>query len=141
MPEDRRGLEPALFPVKRLARTFPSGWRDVCFRRLAVTCNDGMKRYECPLCARFFDHSEIDFLHGDHVWPYSMCGETSWENYQLICGSCNASKRDYIDSEIRRLLGTGEFRRMVATYLDKHVSDGDLSPGCGLGDLLRAVAD
>lgn len=128
-----------LFPVKRLARTFPVEWRDVCFRRLATPCIDGVKRYQCPLCERLFDHSDVDYLQGDHVWPYSMCGETSWDNYQLICGSCNASKRDYIDNEIRRLLGAGEFRRMVGTYLDKHVSDGDLSPGCGLSDLLRGI--
>ena len=137
MREDRKGLAPVLFPADPLARQFPTEWRDLCFRRCAVAGEDGIKRYKCPRCKRLFDHSDIDFLQGDHVWHYSLCGETSWENYQMICGSCNASKRDFIDQEIRRVLGAGEFRKIVASYLRRLVDSGELKVGCGFEDLLQ----
>jgi 5-methylcytosine-specific restriction endonuclease McrA len=56
-------------------------------------------------------------LQGDHIWPWSLFGETSWQNYQLICGSCNLKKKDKIDNQIRIILGNGEFRNLVKAYL------------------------
>jgi hypothetical protein len=65
-------------------------------------------------------------LQGDHVWPYSLFGDSSWANYQLICGSCNARKRDFIDSAIRDVLGGGQFRKLVCEYLRQAASTGNL---------------
>src|SRR5207249_11291117 len=113
-----------------------SEWKDVWFRRKAVPCDDGIFRYRCPLCRRSFDHSDIGYLQGDHVWPYALCGESSWGNYQLICGSCNASKNAFIDTKIRNLLGAGEFRRMVVEYVRNAVADGRLTLDVELNDLL-----
>jgi rubredoxin len=97
---------------------------------------DGIAHFECPLCRKLFDHSDIRYLQGDHIWPYSLCGETSWTNYQLICGSCNAAKSDFIDNEIRRLLGAGEFRSIVRGYLTEAIAHGHLQECSVLTSLL-----
>lgn len=128
MQEDRNELDPppSHFPCDPRARQFPVAWRDTRFRRRAVLCEDGKVRYECPICHKQFDHSDIEFLQGDHVWPYSLFGDSSWANYQLICGSCNARKRDFIDSAIRDVLGGGQFRKLVCEYLRQAASTGNL---------------
>jgi len=108
---------PEFFPVDPLARHFPTQWRNVWFRRNAIISEDGTVRYQCPLCRRWFDHTYIDDMQGDHVWPYSLFGETVWENYQLICGNCNAGKGNFVETELRRALGRGDFRCMVASHL------------------------
>lgn len=134
--QENHDVAPSLFPCNPLAREFPPEWKDVWFRRKAVRCDDGVFRFECPLCHHLFDHSDIAYLQGDHIWPYSLCGESSWANYQLICGSCNASKNAFIDSQIRSILGGGEFRRMVVEYLRKAIEAGSLGPDIGLLNLL-----
>ncbi len=118
MSDDRRGLEPLNFQCDPLTREFPSAWKDVLFRRRVMVCTDGMYRYQCPMCASWFDHSEITFLQGDHIWPYSLFGETSWTNYQLICGGCNLRKSNAIDGEIRKALADGTFRTEIKKHLD-----------------------
>lgn len=125
MPEHIEGLDPPplYFPCDPMARQFPIEWRDTLFRRNAVRASTGELLYYCPICKLGFDHSNIDFLQGDHIWPYSLFGETSWANYQLICGSCNARKRNFIDDAIRRILGDGLFRRTVSTYLNQAAKD------------------
>src|SRR5262245_57806328 len=121
MPENRTVLipPPQFIPCDPLSRFFPAGWKDYYFRAHGKPDSQRGYVYQCPACQRAFDHSEIDFLEGDHIWPYSMFGETSWENYQLICGSCNASKRNFLDREIRAALGTGDFRRLIIDQLRK----------------------
>jgi hypothetical protein len=93
-------------------------------------------RYRCPICSKEYDHSSIDHLQGDHIWPYSLFGETSWENYQLICGKCNATKKNRLDNEIREVLGAGEFRSMVATFLRKQVQAGLITSDAVLESIL-----
>ena len=75
---------------------------------------------------RRFDHRDIDYLQGDHVWPYSLFGESSWANYQLICGNCNASKSNKLETDVRRVLGDGEFRNMVSRFLCQQIETGKL---------------
>ena len=118
---------PRCFPCDPVSREFPPDWKDVWFRIHAVAGTDGLPRLECPLCHRWFDHTQISFLQGDHIWPYSMFGETAWENYQLICGACNAAKSNCLDREVRRVLGKGEFRRMVHEYLCALLIRGELT--------------
>jgi hypothetical protein len=137
MPEDREVLDepPLFFPSEPLARQFSKEWRDIRFRRGAKRCADGVLRYECPICERRFDHTEIDFLQGDHIWPYSLFGESSWANYQLICGSCNARKRDFVDRTVRQILGDGSFRRLVCDYLRDAARTGRVSRS----DMIRVL--
>lgn len=123
---ERLGPPPKLFPCDPLMRQFPSAWRDIVFRRLSVQTEDGTTRYTCPICKRHFDHTDVGDLQGDHIWPYSLLGESTWENYQLICGNCNARKRDFVDREIRALLGHGVFRKQVCDFLRSAVSNGKL---------------
>lgn len=139
MQPDKSNAAPVSFPSNPLSRIFPSEWKDIWFRRFSKECADGIPRYECPVCKKLFDHSNIGYLQGDHIWPYSMCGETSWANYRLICGSCNASKRDYIDQSIRKALGNVEFRRLVAKFILELLSQGKLSSHIILEDILGGV--
>lgn len=76
-----------------LQRTFPLDWKVAYFR-----LNGGSENgYACPLCQRVFRGAgDFDELHGDHVIPYSAGGRTTWENLQLLCGSCNLSKSDRV---------------------------------------------
>jgi hypothetical protein len=129
MPEDIEGVDepPLFFPCEPLARQFPTEWRDTRFRRSAIRTADGDLLYHCPICKTGFDHTDIDFLQGDHIWPYSLFGETSWANYQLICGSCNSRKRDFIDEAVRRILGEGYFRKAVCYYLRLAAIEGRIS--------------
>lgn len=78
----------------------------------------------------------IEYLQRDHRWPYSLFGETSWPNYQLICGSCNAAKSNRLDSDVRRLLGSGAFRSQVVAYLQKHVEQGTIASDVILKSIL-----
>ena len=77
-------------------------------------------------CGHCFDHRDINYLQGDHIWPYSLFGESTWANYQLICGSCNASKGNTLETAVRRVLADGEFRRMVSQFLYQQIDAGKL---------------
>jgi len=129
MPDNRKeiGDPPRYIGCDPLSRSFPPEWKDVWFRRQAASKEDGAISYVCPHCGGDFDHTMIHHLQGDHVWPYSLFGETSWYNYQLICGSCNASKSNRLETEVRRVLGGGEFRRIVSEFLRNQIETGKLT--------------
>ena len=128
MPENIAKLDdsPLFIKCDPLSRQFPREWRDIRFRRSSLPNDDGKASYSCPICLLNFDHTEIEFLQGDHIWPYSLFGETSWANYQLICGSCNARKRDFVDRSIRQILGAGKFREQVCDFLRQSVTEGTI---------------
>lgn len=129
MPEHIEGIDepPLFFPCDVLARQFPAAWRDIRFRRSATRTPEGQLLYYCPICKAGFDHTDIEYLQGDHIWPYSLFGETSWANYQLICGSCNARKRDFLEDAIRQILGEGRFRKSACDYLRIAANEGRIS--------------
>ena len=133
---EKVGAAPLYVTCHPLARAFPLGWKDIYFRRLACRDDDGVVRYDCPLCGRRFDHRDINYLQGDHVWPYSVFGESSWANYQLICGNRNASKSNKLETGVRRVLGDGEFRRMVSTFLRGQIEAGKLASDPALQTML-----
>lgn len=128
--------EPLFHKCDPLQRQFPSAWRDIKFRRNSIIDFNGRAKYECPLCNKKFDYSNIDYLQGDHIWPYSLFGETSWRNYQLLCGSCNASKSNLIDNDIRKVLGSGEFCGIVIEFLRSSVAKGNISNSEFLSQML-----
>ena len=102
------------------ARVFPRDWVSTYFRHnLSKT---GKDHYECPICKTCFDHTQIDCLCGDHIWPYSLMGETSWDNYQLLCRTCNVRKKNFINNEVRKVLGDGSFRGMVFKYIKDRIN-------------------
>jgi len=47
--------------------------------------------YKCPKCERSFRKSGMDV---DHIVPQSYGGSNSLDNLQLLCASCNRSKRN-----------------------------------------------
>lgn len=111
------GSPPAHLTCDPLARTFPACWKDTWFRRRVQRDQSGRFVYLCPICNLSYDHRMIEYLQGDHIWPYSLFGPTSWDNYQLICGDCNRTKSNKLNSDIRRALGEIAFREIVATHL------------------------
>ena len=142
MSRDRKGIAPQGFSCDPVQRCFPPDWRDILFRRMAVANDDGDLKYQCPRCKEWFDHSQIEFLQGDHIWPYSLFGETSWDNYQLLCGSCNASKSNAVGLKIRSALGNkeGKFRQLVYSFLCTKVAEGTLELS-DIEDLKNLVGD
>jgi hypothetical protein len=139
MSKDRAsiGTAPEFFPADPLARQFPSEWKSIYFRRQALRGQDGVARYRCPLCNGLFDHSDIDSLAGDHIWPYSLCGETSWQNYQLLCSSCNGRKSNFVGIDLRKVLGEGAFRELVTKFLREQVENKRLPLSVFLDQILN----
>ena len=45
----------------------------------------------CPICKK---HFEFDEMEGDHIIPWSKCGQTVHDNCQMLCKSCNSKKTD-----------------------------------------------
>ncbi len=86
--------------------------------------NLGGVYYTCPICEKKFDFRSFSELQGDHIWPYSLFGETTWENYQLICGKCNKQKGNHLDGDVHRVLGSGKFRELVSMFLQEKVETG-----------------
>lgn len=135
MPEDSREVAPLAFTSDPLSRMFPPEWKDVWFRRKSQKANDDYY-YECPCCRQRFSHEDIENLHGDHIWPFSLFGETSWENYRLICGSCNIRKSNFVDRNIRQALGQGEFRNLIIDFLRRSSALNPYSENSNLSDFL-----
>ena len=45
----------------------------------------------CPICK---EHFEFDEMEGDHIRPWSKGGQTTPDNCQMLCKSCNEKKSD-----------------------------------------------
>lgn len=133
------GPEPIYIKSNPLSRFFPAGWKDIWFRRQAEADDKGNIVYACPICTRKFDHSMIDHLHGDHIWPYSLFGETTWENYQLICGDCNTSKSNALDANVRKALGAAGFRARVVRFLLEQVDAGQIPMDAVLKSIVSSI--
>lgn len=108
---------PRHYPCHPTARYFPSGWKSVWFRRNSTVNQSGVREYACPYCERAFTAHDLDVLQGDHIWPYSLFGPTTWDNYHLICGRCNARKGNWLDEDIRKILSTQAFRKQLIDYI------------------------
>jgi diadenosine tetraphosphate (Ap4A) HIT family hydrolase/5-methylcytosine-specific restriction endonuclease McrA len=61
-------------------------------------------RFRCELCGI---SAEVKALEVDHIVPRSKGGEDDIANFQALCYSCNAMKRDRDDTD---------FRQVVASY-------------------------
>jgi hypothetical protein len=68
-------------------------------------------------------------------------GETSKKNYQLLCGACNVRKKDFVNNEVREVLGDGSFRKMVFNHITEHIDKVNIPHGMRLEDYvsLRSI--
>lgn len=107
-------------------RQFPPEWKDEWFRTRGRREGKAWL-YACPICFVDFNHIDINLLQGDHVWPYSLFGESSKENYQLICAPCNNKKKNFVSHRLRELLGRGEFRSLVVDFLQSSHLQGEVT--------------
>ena len=56
--------------------------------------------FRCELCGISADEKALEV---DHITPKNFGGEDSINNYQALCYSCNATKRDRDDTDFREL--------------------------------------
>jgi len=61
----------------------------------------------CNICRR---EVPIDWVHGDHIEPWSLGGRTALENCQALCGACNLKKGSQPQAEIERHFDPGVLR-------------------------------
>ena len=47
----------------------------------------------CPGCLRVFSQIYLDLMDVDHIVPSTRGGTHTWDNVQLLCRTCNASKK------------------------------------------------
>jgi len=57
-------------------------------------------KFRCELCGISADEKNLEV---DHIVPKNTGGEDSISNYQALCYSCNAMKRDCDDEDFRKL--------------------------------------
>jgi len=60
--------------------------------RIAVLLRD---KFTCQKCGTYDDVAE---LHIDHIFPFSLGGDHSMDNLQVLCKECNLSKSDKVPS-------------------------------------------
>jgi hypothetical protein len=69
----------------------------------------GLKRakFRCELCGV---SAEIKALEVDHIVPRNKGGSDDPSNFQALCYSCNAMKRDRDDTDFRRIVEAYQYR-------------------------------
>ena len=56
--------------------------------------------FRCELCGCMDSENALEV---DHIVPKNLGGEDSINNYQALCYSCNAMKRDHDSTDFRNL--------------------------------------
>lgn len=77
-------------------RPLPSPRQPSLRLRFKVMSRD---RFSCRHCGKSPAHDPNVILHVDHVIPWSAGGETSLENLQTLCQSCNLGKSNLNESK------------------------------------------
>ena len=57
-----------------------------------------LAKFKCELCGISADEKSIEV---DHIFPKSLGGKDDLSNYQALCYSCNAAKRNTDDTDFR----------------------------------------
>ena len=104
----------------------------------------GSMRYEvlrlangrCELCGI---SNEEKMLEVDHIFPKSLGGRDELSNYQALCYSCNAAKRNTDDTDFRLLKTMYEHR--VETCLFCSIQTGDRKRIVAESTLFYAIRD
>lgn len=77
-------------------------------------------KFKCELCGISADEKSIEV---DHIFPKSLGGKDDLTNYQALCYSCNASKRNTDDTDFREFKTLYENRENNCLFCDIQISD------------------
>jgi diadenosine tetraphosphate (Ap4A) HIT family hydrolase len=72
-------------------------------------------KFKCELCGISADEKNIEV---DHIFPKSLGGKDDLSNYQALCYSCNAAKRNTDDTDFRVFKSMYEVRVEKCLFCD-----------------------
>jgi diadenosine tetraphosphate (Ap4A) HIT family hydrolase len=77
-------------------------------------------KFKCELCGISADEKSIEV---DHIFPKSLGGKDDLSNYQALCYSCNAAKRNTDDTDFRLFKSLYEHREEKCLFCDVQLND------------------
>lgn len=77
-------------------------------------------KFKCELCGVSADEKNIEV---DHIFPKSLGGKDDLSNFQALCYSCNAAKRNTDDTDFRLFKSLYEYREEKCLFCDVQVND------------------
>jgi diadenosine tetraphosphate (Ap4A) HIT family hydrolase/5-methylcytosine-specific restriction endonuclease McrA len=77
-------------------------------------------KFKCELCGISADEKNIEV---DHIFPKSLGGKDDISNYQALCYSCNAAKRNTDDTDFRVFKSMYEERVEKCLFCDVQTID------------------
>ena len=77
-------------------------------------------KFKCELCGISADEKNIEV---DHIFPKSLGGKDDLSNYQALCYSCNAAKRNTDDTDFRLFKSLYEHREEKCLFCDVQIND------------------
>lgn len=77
-------------------------------------------KFKCELCGISADEKNIEV---DHIFPKSLGGKDDLSNYQALCYSCNAAKRNTDDTDFRLFKSLYERREEKCLFCEIQTID------------------
>jgi ATP adenylyltransferase len=77
-------------------------------------------KFKCELCGISADEKNIEV---DHIFPKSLGGKDDLSNFQALCYSCNAAKRNTDDTDFRLFKSLYEIRVEKCLFCDIQSTD------------------
>jgi len=77
-------------------------------------------KFHCELCGISAEKKNLEV---DHIHPKSLGGKDDLSNYQALCYSCNAAKRNTDDTDFRTNKGIFEHRQEACLFCDVQTID------------------
>jgi diadenosine tetraphosphate (Ap4A) HIT family hydrolase/5-methylcytosine-specific restriction endonuclease McrA len=77
-------------------------------------------KFKCELCGISADEKNIEV---DHIFPKSLGGKDDLSNFQALCYSCNAAKRNTDDTDFRLFKSLYEHREEKCLFCDIQTND------------------
>lgn len=77
-------------------------------------------KFKCELCGISADEKNIEV---DHIFPKSLGGKDDLSNFQALCYSCNAAKRNTDDTDFRLFKSLYELREEKCLFCDIQTND------------------
>jgi 5-methylcytosine-specific restriction endonuclease McrA len=63
-----------------------------------LRANGAYKCYVCGRAVQYNDDTLDDYAELEHIWPNSLGGPNTDENFDIACKKCNKAKEDYMDA-------------------------------------------